>query len=138
MHQWQGIWNKEWRRDPHLHFCKQLAVWSREIYYIIIPPPNFRVMPPLYINNSYLNLGQLLNSLFYFVKLTIFSYIKLLLNSLRLYNGLGTHMAVLHLLFIFKISLAILICLFLQLTLHIILSCSKISVASVSLGWHWK
>lgn len=57
------------------------------------------------------------------------------LSNLRLYNSLVAHKVVLNFLFfIFRISLAILICLSLQLTPCIILSSSKNSTDNILIG----
>ena len=91
--------------------------------------------PLLNTSNSHMHLSQFLNSLSYFLKLAIFIYIKLFLNGLVLYNGLIAHTVGLHILtLVFRISLDIPTCLFLQLTLCVMTGTSRNSAGDIPIG----
>lgn len=91
--------------------------------------------PLLNTSNSHMHLSQFLNSLSYFLKLAIFIYIKLFLDGLVLYNGLIAHTVGLHILtLVFRISLDIPTCLFLQLTLCVMTGTSRNSAGDIPIG----
>ena len=95
-------------------------------------------MPLLNTSNPHMHVNQFLNSLSYFLKLAIFTYIKLFLDGLVLYNGLIAHKVGLHILtFVFRILWIFLHACFSSLPFVLWWELPEIVLVIFLLGWHW-